>query len=258
MKLAKNSSYKMNLNMVHNPYYTLSRIYREYREIRYGNDFSAKIEINSPLLNHTDAKILWYILYKMQVLRKSNIDVLDLAFNSIYQILKEMGIGISEDNYKRVGEAFQKFMHMEYTFSSFYKEKKRKIVILNGLIRKITIDKKTGEITLTFNPEFLDMNEGIYSRIFNLPLMLSFNPTAARLYEIIDSSTFGDENTCRVKVDTLAEKMYIDNKKYSQTLNLIRDSISDINKKLKEFEVNKHFRFMIDDKKVIYFMKEMV
>ena len=255
MSLQKNSHYKLNLNFVHNPYYIISKIYKNLPDIKYGEEFSMTVSVDSPLMNHTDAKILWYLLHKIQMAREGDRDAVELHLSSMYSICRDLGITDSGENYTRIEEALHKFLKVVYSFGAFYKNKRYMRVSLN-LVTKVVLNDKSNEISITFNKDFIEMNENTYSRIFSLPFMLSLSPSAARLYEVLESSLYNEREAWKISADKLVDKLCIDGRYPSKTKALISASVNEINSHLEEYEINRKYFFSVDENNIVTFIKE--
>ena len=258
----------MNLNIVHHPYYTLSRKFENQIEVTY-NDFSMRIDLPSAgeALNHTDAKILWYLMHKIQLARTADKTTLVVNFKSRYSMCRELGVIPNGDNYRRLEKALKKLTSVTYTFEKWYEKKKkddkteekkrRYKIVFRGILSKFIINDEEDTVSVFFEEEFLKLNEGEYARIFNLPLMIAFKPTSARLYEIIETELYNrEEGQWKIAIDKLAEKMCIDSTRANNTRNTLRNAVDDINTKIKDFKINKKFEMNIDErKKIVSFSK---
>lgn len=231
--MEENSLVKQDINFLEFPNWVLNEKNRSEELIIEKDHGTYKLTTQADSLpTKTDKVVLYYLLLKVFESKKTdNREVI----TSRYKIAKDVFClkgKPGKTSYDRLWLSLKRWHKISVEFQGVFYESEEYTQRLFHIIDDVIFDKKTKQIKLRFNQEYLDqLKESNFCKYINYDEYKRLRkPISARFYEII-VKTFKERSVWKIEILKLKEKLTLSEKYPSDLLKKIKPSIKEINEK---------------------------
>ena len=188
--------------------------------------------------SYFDKMILYYLIYKL--FSEARMDAYCVV-TSRYDIAKNVFFNsknFGSNHYLRIMDSLKKWKQIAIFFDGVFYQDGRHIIKFFSFIDDVTLDKESGELTITFGKAYIDQLRGTtFCKYVDFEKYKRFSrAVSARLYEILIKS-FEGRDTWPISIQLLAEKLTLTKQPgarvyyASQVVRQIKSAINEINRK---------------------------